>query len=75
MLSIEELKKIGIHDISTKFKERLFYIDGIDVQKVIPNHYEITDIYKMIFELGLEIGIEKGKEKKIQEFKELFNIE
>jgi hypothetical protein len=75
MLSIEELEKIGIHDISTKFKKRLFYIDGIDEAKVIPDYYDISDIYKMIFELGLEKGIEKGKEKKIQEFKELLNID
>jgi hypothetical protein len=75
MLSIEELEKIGIHDVSTKFKKRLFYIDGIGVEKIIPEYYDISDIYKMIFELGLEKGIEQGKEKKIKEFKELLNID
>jgi hypothetical protein len=75
MLSIEELEKIGIHDVSTKFKKRLFYIDGIGVEKIIPEYYDISDIYKIIFELGLEKGIEQGKEKKIKEFKELLNID
>jgi hypothetical protein len=75
MLSIEELEKIGIHDVSTKFKKRLFYIDGIGVEKIIPEYYDISDIYKMIFELGLEKGVEQGKEKKIKEFKELLNID
>ena len=75
MLSIEDLEKIGIHDVSTKFKTRLFYIDGIGVEKIIPEYYDISDIYKMIFELGLEKGIEQGKEKKIKEFKELLNID
>ena len=75
MLSIEELEKIGIHDVSTKFKKRLIYIDGIGVEKIIPEYYDISDIYKMIFELGLEKGVEQGKEKKIKEFKELLNID
>jgi hypothetical protein len=75
MLTTEDLEKIGIHDISTKFKKRLFYIDGINVEKVIPDYYDISDIYKMIFEIGFEKGVDVGKENKIEEFKKLFNIQ
>ena len=75
MLSTEELEKVGIIDVSTKFKKRCFYIDGLDEEITIPDYYNMSDVYKKIFEIGIEKGIEKGKKEKIKEFKEVFNLD
>ena len=66
-----QIEKIGFPHI----KDRKFWITGLEREIKIPDYYQISDIHKMVYDLGFEDGIVRGKNEKIAEIKRVLEPE
>lgn len=72
-MKINELKSLGIKFAGNEFRPREFFIPFVGVQ-IIPEDYDIEDIFKFVYESGCENGKILGREEKINEIKKCLNI-
>lgn len=73
-MTVEELEKLGIYQISPKFYPRKFGIDGYG-EFIIPENYTIADIFQLIYKQGYKEGTEKGKLLKIKEIRSCLDLD
>jgi len=77
-LTKELHEKMGIAKIADKTNPNMYHIEGIgDVELTKP--FNMKHIFSKIYELGHQSGrisgVKEGEMKKVNQFKELLNIE
>jgi hypothetical protein len=73
-MTVEELAKLKIHDVSSHIRPRAFYVEAIDAELRIPDYYDLNEIFKAIYEEGFKLGTTHGEEMKILEIKKVLDI-
>jgi hypothetical protein len=66
-----QIEKMGI----PRILGRKFYIPGVEREVTIPEYYGISDIYRMVYELGVEGGKRKGRNEKSEQIKRALETE
>ena len=73
-LSIDDLEKLDVVHMQNKLHPNKFHIPYVgEVNLFEP--YKISEVFQHIYDEGHKVGVHDGEEKKIKEFKNLFNID
>ena len=68
-----QLSRFGIIYVGSALYPRRYIVPEIG-ECTIPENYDITDIFSLIYEKAFKLGIEEGKEKKAEEIRNCLNI-